>query len=67
MILLIDFNCSTALPQRLLNGKCQVVWPHQYSRVNNIFEVAKKAGLRTAYADKHLSYDIVRGPSGKGE
>ncbi|GAB5589529.1 hypothetical protein Unana1_04429 [Umbelopsis nana] len=57
---------TTALPQRLLNGKCQVVWPHQYSRVNNIFEVAKKAGLRTAYADKHLSYDIVRGPSGKG-
>lgn len=61
------FPCSTALPQRLLNGKCQVVWPHMYPRVNNIFEVAKQAGLRTAWADKHLSYDLARGPSGKGE
>ena len=41
------------------------VYPHQYVKVNNIFEVAKSAGLSTAYSDKHPGgYDIVNGQSG---
>jgi hypothetical protein len=31
-----------------------------------VFEEVVAAGLVTAYADKHPSYDIVRGPSGTG-
>jgi len=42
------------------------VYPHNYVRVNTIFEVIKAAGLRTAWSDKHLADEIVNGPSGKG-
>ena len=45
---------------------CAPVFPHDYLRVNTIFEVVRSAERRTAWADKHLSYDIVRGPSGQG-
>ncbi len=45
---------------------CTPVYPHQYLRVNTIFEVAKAHGLRTAWTDKHPVYDIVNGPSGHG-
>ncbi|GAB3982881.1 alkaline phosphatase family protein [Actinoallomurus acanthiterrae] len=45
---------------------CAPVAPHAYLRVDTVFEVAKKAGLRTAWSDKHLAYDIVNGPSGTG-
>jgi hypothetical protein len=34
--------------------------------VNTIYEVAHAAGLRTAVADKHPSYEILSGPSGTG-
>jgi hypothetical protein len=34
--------------------------------VNTIFEVARQAGLRTAWSDKHAAYDILSGPSGTG-
>ena len=34
--------------------------------MNTIFEVARKAGLRTAWADKHPAYEILNGPSGTG-
>lgn len=44
----------------------QPVYPHQFLRVNTIFEVVKAAGLRTAWCDKHPAYDIVHGPSGQG-
>ncbi|MFY4775703.1 alkaline phosphatase family protein [Metabacillus sp. RGM 3146] len=44
----------------------QPVYPHNYLRVNTIFEVVKAAGKHTAWADKHLAYDLVKGPSGKG-
>ena len=45
-----------------------VVLPHQYLRVNTVFEVihAANPGLRTAWSDKHRAYDIVNGPSGTG-
>jgi hypothetical protein len=45
---------------------CQPVYPHEYLRVNTIFEVARTAGLRTAWADKHPAYEILDGPSGTG-
>jgi hypothetical protein len=45
---------------------CVVVLPHQYSRVNTIFEVVKANGGTTAWTDKHPSYEWTNGPSGKG-
>jgi hypothetical protein len=45
---------------------CKPVYPHQYIKVNTIFEVARAAGLRTAWSDKHPAYEILNGPSGTG-
>ena len=45
---------------------CKPVYPHSYLKVNTVFEVARKAGLRTAWSDKHPAYDILNGPSGTG-
>jgi hypothetical protein len=47
------------------NG-CRTVMPHQYLRVNTIFEVVRQHGGRTAWTDKHPSYEWTNGPSGKG-
>jgi len=54
-----------ALPLNPAKG-CEPVFPHDYIRVNNVFEVIKRAGGRTAWADKHPAYDFLNGPSGKG-
>src|SRR5215470_17665362 len=55
-----------ALPRDPGNG-CAPVYPHQFLRVNTIFEVIKHSGLgRTAWSDKHPSYEILNGPSGTG-
>ena len=54
------------LPLQKIHGRCAPVYPHQFLRVNTIFEVARGAGLHTAWADKHLAYEIVNGPSGRG-
>jgi Type I phosphodiesterase / nucleotide pyrophosphatase len=59
-----DIN-PAKLPRDPDNG-CTVVYPHQYLKVNTIYEVAHTAGLRTAVADKHPSYEILSGPSGTG-
>ncbi|WP_280728232.1 alkaline phosphatase family protein [Kitasatospora sp. MAA4] len=45
---------------------CKPVYPHSYLQVNTIFEVARQAGLRTAWSDKHAAYEILDGPSGTG-
>jgi hypothetical protein len=45
---------------------CRPVFPHQYLRVNTLFEVIKQAGGSTAWADKHPAYEILQGPSGTG-
>jgi hypothetical protein len=37
---------------------CTPVYLHRYLRVNTIFEVARQAGLRTAWADKHPAYEM---------
>jgi len=47
-------------------ASCTPVYAHQYLKVNTIFEVARAAGLRTAWADKHVAYEILNGPSGTG-
>ena len=60
------FNLSY-LPHRLTSwGACQPVLPHDFLRANTIFEVARGNGLWTAFADKHLSYEYMNGPSGTG-
>ncbi|WP_410627921.1 alkaline phosphatase family protein [Amycolatopsis sp. cmx-8-4] len=64
----------TGAPQTLLNQAglpvdprtCRPVQPHQYLKVNTVFEVARQAGLRTAWSDKHPAYEILNGPSGTG-
>jgi hypothetical protein len=48
------------------NTTCQPIFPHQYLRVNTIFEVVKKNGGTTAWTDKHPSYEWTNGPSGHG-
>ena len=45
---------------------CQPVYPHQYIKVNTVFEVARAAGLRTAWSDKHVAYEVLNGPTGAG-
>jgi len=45
---------------------CVPVFPHSFLRVNTIFEVARTAGLYTAWSDKHPAYELVNGPSGTG-
>ncbi len=45
---------------------CRPIYPHQYDKVNTVFEVARAAGLRTAWTDKHSAYEMMNGPSGTG-
>jgi hypothetical protein len=45
---------------------CAPVYPHQYLRVNTIFQVVHDAGLRTAWSDKHPAYELLAGHSGTG-
>ena len=64
----------TPTPQALLDpaalpvdpATCLPVYPSQYLRVNTVFEVARAAGLGTAWSDKHPAYEILNGPSGTG-
>jgi len=72
----IDFNSNLLfsgginpayLPHQLdARGQCVVVLPHDFLKVNTIFEVVKAAGGYTAWSDKHPAYDILNGPSGHG-
>src|SRR5664279_1825714 len=64
----------TPNPQSLLDpaalpvnpATCLPEYPHQYLRVNTVFNVAREHGLRTAWSDKHAAYEILSGPSGTG-
>jgi hypothetical protein len=47
-------------------NNCAPVYPHTFIRVNTLFEVVKAAGGYTAWSDKHQSYELVNGHSGKG-
>lgn len=61
-------------PDRLINPanlpvdplSCQPIYPHSYIQDNTIFNVARNAGLRTAWSDKHPAYEVASGPSGIG-
>lgn len=59
-----DIN-PAKLPRDPAHG-CTPVYPHQFLKVNTIYEVAHDAGMRTAVSDKHPSYEILSGPSGTG-
>jgi hypothetical protein len=48
------------------NKQCVPVYPHNALKTNTIFEVVKRHGGVTAWADKHPAYELVRGPSGAG-
>ena len=61
----VDRIDPARLPRDPRHG-CAPVWPHQFLRVNTVFDVAHDAGLYTAWADKHPAYDIVQGPAGHG-
>jgi predicted AlkP superfamily pyrophosphatase or phosphodiesterase len=53
------------LPWGMIDEECRHIYPHQFVKVNTIFDVVKQAGGRTAWADKHAAYDLVTGPTGK--
>jgi hypothetical protein len=56
-----------ALTQQLDHGICKQVYPHDYLRVNTVFEAVKAAHRgRTAWSDKEQSYEMLNGPSGHG-
>jgi len=48
------------------HGRCEPVYPHDFIKVNTVFEVIRAAGGYTAWSDKHPAYDILNGPSGRG-
>jgi hypothetical protein len=54
------------LPMAVVAGKCTAIYPHAFPRVNNVFEIVKGHGGRTAWSDKHPAYELLNGPSGKG-
>ena len=64
----------TPNPQSLLDpaalpvdpATCTPLYPHNYIRVNTVFDVAHAAGLHTAWSDKHPAYEILSGPDGTG-
>ena len=41
---------------------CKPVYPNDYLKVNTVFGVAHDAGLHTAWADKHVAYQVLNGP-----
>lgn len=45
---------------------CKPVYPHDYLRVNTVFEIIRQAGGHTAWIDKHPVYEILNGPGGEG-
>lgn len=54
------------LPLRKTADGCTPVYPHDYLRVNTLFEVVHAHGGRTAWSDKHPAYEWLGGPSGQG-
>ena len=46
---------------------CAPVYPHQWLRVNTVFELVKKSGGSTAWIDQFPGFtDYMKGPSGTG-
>ncbi len=63
----IDGGIKSIDPDRLVrdpfNG-CKPVYPWNFIRANTIYGVAHKAGMYTAWSDKHAVYAMVSGPTG---
>ena len=57
---------SALFPRNPADGCTTRVFPHQFPRVNNVFELVKAHGGRTAWSDKHPAYEFLNGPSGTG-
>ena len=54
------------LPRDPAHG-CAPVYPHQWLKVNTVFELVKKSGGSTAWIDQFPGFtDYVKGPSGTG-
>jgi len=52
-------------PQQLpRDANCDVVYPHQYLKVNTIMDVAHAKGMVTAWSDKHPAYELISGQAG---
>jgi hypothetical protein len=64
--LLTPINPGNLPMKKEADGSCKPVFPHEFIRVNTVFEVARAAGLHTAWSDKHPAYELLSGPSGKG-
>jgi arylsulfatase A-like enzyme len=45
---------------------CRPITPWDYLKVNTIFQVIHKAGMRTAWSDKHAIYSSFNGPGSGG-
>jgi len=56
------------LPEALepATSSCVKVYPHNFIKVNTLFEVVHESGGYTAWSDKHPAYELLSGPSGKG-
>jgi Type I phosphodiesterase / nucleotide pyrophosphatase len=67
-ILQLTSNATSLIDPAQLprDASCNPVYPHQYLKVNTIMEVARAAGLRTAWSDKHPTYEVFNGNSGTG-
>src|SRR5262249_40805269 len=46
---------------------CQPIMPWDYLKVNTIFQVIHRAGMRTAWSDKHAVYSSFNGPGSGGQ
>jgi hypothetical protein len=47
-------------------GTCVPVYPSDFLNTNTVFSVAHRAGLYTAWADKHPSYEALDGHGSRG-
>ncbi len=56
----------TLLPTSAAGGAGTRIYPHDFLKVNTVFEVLHATGAVTAWSDKHPAYDLVNGPSGTG-
>ena len=61
-----SFNISVFPKRKTTWGTCETVYPHDFIRVNTIFEIARQNGLVTALAEKHPSYEFLNGNTGFG-
>jgi hypothetical protein len=50
------------LPGVKTSTKCDHLYPHNFGRTNTIVGVLRSHGFRSAWADKHPSYDLLNGP-----